>query len=165
MSSAPAQRILTETFRDGIGSRQVRAAVFTTFNFDPKFFELQVLPALFDRAWARDENVRRAQVEEELARVDHVAVYYDRNVFDGGQAGLDYRRLGVARKTGCFHAKQAHTERGGRKEREVRFALRAGLGGTALSTPALRAEYAGNVGVPSPRAKNARVISGPSRER
>ena len=107
MSSAPAQRVLTETFRDAIGSRKVRAAVFTTFNFDPKFFELQVLPALFDRAWARDENVRRAQVEEELARVDHVAVYYDRNVFDGGQAGLDYRRFGVARKTGCFHAKHA----------------------------------------------------------
>jgi hypothetical protein len=107
MSSAPQTKVLTETLREAIGTRSVRAAVFTTFNFEPKFFELQVLPALFDRAWAREENVRRAQVEEELAKVDHVAVYYDRKVFDGGQAGLDYRRFGVARKTGYFHAKHA----------------------------------------------------------
>jgi hypothetical protein len=105
MSSAPQTKVLTEMLREVIGKRAVRAAVFTTFTFEPKFFELQVLPALFDRAWAREDNVRRAQVEEELAKVDHVAVYYDRKVFDGGQAGLDYRRFGVARKTGYFHAK------------------------------------------------------------
>ncbi|MES2641352.1 MAG: hypothetical protein V4850_17810 [Myxococcota bacterium] len=103
--SSPTPEVLTAQLRKAIGGRSVRAAVFTTFPFDPEFFELFVLPALFERAWSRDPNVRRAQLEEALRDVDNVAVYYDRGQFDGGLVGLDYTRFGVARRTGCFHAK------------------------------------------------------------
>lgn len=104
--SSPTPEVLTAQLQKAIAGRSVRAAAFTTFSFDPEFFELSILPALFERAWSRDPNVRRAQLEEALREVEAVAVYFDRNTFNGGMAGLDYARFGVARRTGCFHAKQ-----------------------------------------------------------
>lgn len=106
MSNLRAE-VLTAQLRAAIKGRAVRAAVFTTFAFEPEFFELWVLPTLFERAWSRDAGVRRAQVEEALRDTDHVAVYYDRQQFAGGLAGLDYARFGVSRNSGCFHAKNA----------------------------------------------------------
>ena len=43
---------LSDVLADTIAGRRVRAAVFTTFTFDPGFFELHVLPILFpDRSF------------------------------------------------------------------------------------------------------------------
>ncbi len=43
------QAVLAEQLGEAIAGRKVRAAVFTTFCFDPGFFELHVLPTLFAR--------------------------------------------------------------------------------------------------------------------
>ncbi len=82
--------------------------VFTTFTFDPAFFELQVLPLLFpDSSFSQPDKVRRAQLDDALRTVEHLAVYYDRHALaqDGEPAQLDYRRIDVGRRTGCFHPK------------------------------------------------------------
>lgn len=98
--------VLSESLMDKIRGRKVRAGVFLTYEFDPEFFELHVLPCLFDRAFSHVDNVRRLQLEDALREVDHLAVYYDRRALvEAGSARLDYRRIAVSRPGGVFHAK------------------------------------------------------------
>ena len=111
MSRADAipMEVLSRALGDAIGGRRVRTAVFTTFSFDPSFFELQVLPALFERSFSQVEKVRRIQLEDALRELDGVAAYYDRSALsqDAQPAQLDFRRIDVRRATGCFHPKIA----------------------------------------------------------
>ena len=99
--------VLSQQLSEAIGGRRVRASVFTTFTFDPGFFELHVLPVLFDQPFSQVDKVRRIQLEDALRSVDHLAVYYDRGALaqDAETAQLDYRRIDVRRATGCFHPK------------------------------------------------------------
>ncbi|MGF7176751.1 hypothetical protein [Azospirillum doebereinerae] len=66
----------------------VEAALFTTFTFDPRFFEANVLPTLFG-VEARGAEARRAEVNARLAGVS-VAVFHDAAALSGGGAS-DYR--------------------------------------------------------------------------
>ncbi len=106
--SGVERRVLSEGLSERVAGRRVVAAVFTTFTFDPGFFELEVLPVLFDRSFSRIDAVRRVQLETALRETD-VAVYYDRTglVADAQPATLDFRRIDVRRRTGCFHPKVA----------------------------------------------------------
>lgn len=99
--------VLSETLADAIAGRTVRAAVFTTFSFEPGFFELHVLPLLFTRPFSPVEKVRRVQLEDALRSINDLAVYYDRTALsqDGDPAQLDVRRIEVRRATGVFHPK------------------------------------------------------------
>ena len=100
-------KVLAEQVAEAIGGRRVRSAVFTTFSFDPGFFEINILPVLFDQPFSQPDKVRRLQLEDALRTMDHLAVYYDRRALaqDGEPAQLDYRRLDVSRRTGYFHPK------------------------------------------------------------
>ena len=99
--------VLSQQVSDAIGGRRVRCAVFTTFTFDPAFFELNVLPLLFDQSFSQPDKVRRIQLADALRAVDNVAVYFDMRGLaqDGAPAQLDYRRIDVTRGTGYFHPK------------------------------------------------------------
>ena len=103
------QAVLSQQLGEALGGRRVRTAVFTTFNFDPGFFELQVLPLLFSQSFSQVDKVRLLQLEDALRNVDHLAVYYDRRALsqDAEPARLDYRRIDVRRATGVFHPKLA----------------------------------------------------------
>lgn len=107
MSNEIPQSVLAEAIQERIGGRHVCAAVFTTFSFDPGFFELHILPCLFDRPFSQIEKVRRIQLEDALRSVDDIAVYYDRTALaqDAQPAQLDFRRIDVRRRTGAFHPK------------------------------------------------------------
>ena len=109
MSSATIpMQVLSRQLGDAIAGRRVRAGVFTTYTFDPAFFELQVLPLLFpDSSFSQPVKVRRAQLDDALRTVEHLAVYYDRQALaqDGEPAQLDYRKIDGGRRTGCFHPK------------------------------------------------------------
>ena len=105
---AVPQEVLYEVVLASIEGRKVRAAVFTTFQFDPEFFELHVLPCICgERAWSNMPNVQRMQLADELRSLGAaVAVYYDRHAIVGGQGcTLDYERVGLSRERGVFHAK------------------------------------------------------------
>lgn len=99
--------VLTDALRNAIADRPVVAAVFTTFTFDPGFFELNVLPALFTQPFSPTEKLRRVQQEDALRAVEAIAVYYDRTALsqNAEPAQLDYARIDVRRKTGVFHPK------------------------------------------------------------
>jgi len=99
--------VLSQALVDAIGDRRVRAGVFTTFSFDPAFFELHVLPLLFDQSFSQVDKIRRIQLEDALREVEVLAVYYDRRALaqDAEPAQLDYDRIDVSRSHGCFHPK------------------------------------------------------------
>ncbi len=99
--------VLSQALTDAIRGRRVRAGVFTTFSFDPGFYELHVLPLLFDQSFSQADKVRRIQLEDALRNVEALSVYYDRRALaqDAEPAQLDYDRIDVSRSNGCFHPK------------------------------------------------------------
>ena len=102
------QEVLYDVVLAAIDGRKVRAAVFTTFEFDPEFFELHVLPCVCgERAWSNMPNVQRMQLADELRALGTaMAVYYDRHAIVGNQGcTLDYQHVGLSREHGVFHAK------------------------------------------------------------
>lgn len=107
MNTLPPQSPLSDQLRDRIGKRRVRVAVFFTYQFDPAFFETEVLQTLFDHDWSRNRRVALAQAEDVLRKVEHLAVYYDlRGIPEtASSASLDYRRFGLSRPGGVFHPK------------------------------------------------------------
>ncbi len=105
------RRVLSDQISAAIGGRRVTAAVFSTFSFDPAFFELEILPLLFEGrvrgGFSHLEKVRRVQLEECLRDSVEIEVFYDRTglVGNAGPASLDFRRVDVGRSTGVFHPK------------------------------------------------------------
>ena len=101
------QKVLSQQLGDMIAGRRVRTAVFTTYTFDPGFFEAHILPILFEKPFHQVEKVRRIQMEDAMRSLDDIAVYYDRTALsqDAQPAQLDYRRIDVRRTTGAFHPK------------------------------------------------------------
>ena len=108
--SAP-KRVLSDEISSVIDGRRVVAAVFTTYTFDPAFFELEILPLLFESrikgGFSQVEKVRRVQLEECLRDSADIEVFYDRGGLAGnaGSASLDFRRIDIGRRTGVFHSK------------------------------------------------------------
>ena len=62
------KRVLSDEISKAIAGRRVTAAVFTTYTFDPEFFELEILPILFEGrfrgGFSHAEKVRLVQLEE-----------------------------------------------------------------------------------------------------
>ncbi len=105
------RRALGEAITERLAGRRVLAAVFTTYSFDPGFFELHVLPLLFARGFSKEDTVRIVQLDEEL-RSTPVAVYFDRGAVNPGRGGgslgnhIGIRRASTSGATkGCFHPK------------------------------------------------------------
>ncbi|MCY3626651.1 MAG: hypothetical protein OXG88_03310 [Gammaproteobacteria bacterium] len=91
-----------------MANRNVSSAVFTTYNFDPGFFELHVLPILFpNQHFSEAERVRLLQLEDCLRSIRHLTVYFDGNALarDASSPRLGYSRIDVHWKSGCFHPK------------------------------------------------------------
>lgn len=104
----PQQLVLADALAGAIRGRKVKSALFATFEFEPEFFELNVLPCLFaEGAWSHMPNVKRQQVGDALRAVNEVAVFFDRRGLraGAGSARLDYERIALARPYGVFHAK------------------------------------------------------------
>ena len=100
--------ILSEQLSEVIKGRRVRTALFTTFTYDPGFFELQILPLLFPhQSFSVVEKVRRIQLEDALPTLDHLVVYYDGRavIIDGEPSRLGCESIPIKRRTGVFHPK------------------------------------------------------------
>lgn len=109
MTTEPPRDVLTDRLQQAVGGRRVDAAVFTTFRFEPGFFEQEILTALFDVTWHHVPKLRRLQFEDLLRRLSgRVAVYYDQRALvegDLGSPALDIRRIPCRPGTGYFHPK------------------------------------------------------------
>lgn len=102
--------VLSEQFQEWMQGQRLRSAAFLTFEFDPAFFEQEILPVLLDVPLSHAAPIRLLQIEGALRALQtQVAVYYDANGLraqDGG-AKLDVRRIPVRHRTGIFHPKNA----------------------------------------------------------
>lgn len=98
--------VLSEQFQERMNGRRLRAAVFLTFQFDPGFFEQEVLPVFLDVPLSHAKPIRLVQLEDAV-RKRPVAVYYDSNGLQQGNesAKLDIRRVPLRHGTAIFHAK------------------------------------------------------------
>ena len=106
--SAMQKAVLSEHLAERIGGRRVLAGVFLTYQYDPGFFELNVLPVLFDSSLSHAPPIKLAQLEDSLRKVPHgIAIYYDRNgiVPESTPSRLDIQRIAVCHRTGVFHPK------------------------------------------------------------
>lgn len=103
--------VLSEHFQEWMQGRRLCSAVFLTYQFDPGFFEQEVLPVFVDIPLSHAASIRLIQLEDELRELaGHVAVYYDANGLvtgDAGSAKLDIRRIPVQHRNGklIFHPK------------------------------------------------------------
>lgn len=108
MSAEIPTGALSAQLEERIGGRAVKAALFTTFSFEPLFFEENVLPLLFEESFSTVSRLLRCQLEEALISGPPVAVYYDAGALvstAGSSPALDFRKVAVFRGTGCFHPK------------------------------------------------------------
>lgn len=99
---------ISEAFRTAIGEREVMQAFFSTYSFEPDFFELEVLPLLLGSpSLSSNESIRYYQLQSLMRQhAGRLAVVYDLSVFDpllAPRLEVDYlpMRVGGA----CQHAK------------------------------------------------------------
>ena len=102
-------QVLSEAIDAALDGWRLRSAVFLTFQFEPGFFEKEVLPVVLDLAVSHAPKIRLLQLEHALRELrGEIAVYYDANgLVAGGDvaAHLDVRRIAVRHPTGIFHPK------------------------------------------------------------
>lgn len=110
IDQGPPHAVLSDRVHDLMARRRLVAAIFVTFEFDPDFFECQVLPVIIDVPLSHADSIRRVQLEDAMRRyAGRVAVYYDSNGLVRGTSGsakLDFQRIQVRhRNGGVFHPK------------------------------------------------------------
>ncbi|MCB9631965.1 MAG: hypothetical protein H6721_07505 [Sandaracinus sp.] len=104
----PPRGVLSEQFQAHMSGRKLVAAVFTTYCFDPGFFEEEVLPVFLDLPLSHVPAIKRVQLEDALRDLPgSVAVYFDRSGLgaDASPPRLDVRRVPVALPSTLFHPK------------------------------------------------------------
>lgn len=102
----------SDSFQAQVGDNEkVVAAVFTTYRFEPEFFEQEVIPLMLDKslAYSSDQRVKSLQVREALSQTGlPIEVFYDINLFR--QQGtispsMEYLHHGMRGDHSAFHAK------------------------------------------------------------
>lgn len=107
MSTIPHD-VLSEHFQQRLSGRKLKSAVFLTYQFDPGFFEQEVLPVLFDIPLSHAKEIRLVQLEDHLRAISgSIAVYFDSHglISENDSARLDVRRIPIQHRRGIFHPK------------------------------------------------------------
>lgn len=89
----------------------VIAALFTTYRFEPEFFEQEIIPLILDQnlAFSSDQRIKSIQVREALSEAGlPIEVFYDVDLFR--QQGtvspsMEYLHHGIRGERGALHAK------------------------------------------------------------
>lgn len=139
MAGALPRDVLSEHFEARLTGKRLLGAVFLTFQYDPGFFEQEVLPVLLDTPVSHAQVARLLQLEGALREVPlGVSVFYDwAGLCPSGYPAprLDVQRLPIRVSTGIFHAKNAllltedrdEGEDGGRRKQLLVATLSANL--------------------------------------
>ncbi|EED31274.1 conserved hypothetical protein [gamma proteobacterium NOR5-3] len=105
--------VVSEELSSHLANSTVKAAVFTTYTFDPEFFELEVIPLLLsgNRAFSSDSRVKQFQVREALRESQiPLDVFYDLPMYrrEGScSPAMEYAFHGIHRGNNAFHSKLA----------------------------------------------------------
>ena len=103
--------VITQKLLELIAGSEIKAALFTTYTFEPDFFELDVIPVLLSQnvGYSEDDRVKRCMVRENLREADlPIDVYYDAPMFRrSGSCSpeMEYSCHGVNLGNRAFHGK------------------------------------------------------------
>jgi hypothetical protein len=103
--------VISNKLSELLDNRNVLAAAFTTYTFEPEFFELEVIPLLMNSeiAFSSDERVKQFQVRESLRLANlPLEVFYDLNLARlqaNASPAMQYLCHGVSHGNSAFHAK------------------------------------------------------------
>ncbi len=103
--------VVSDRLRELLADRQVKAAVFTTYNFEPDFFELEVVPLLLpgNTQLSSHADIKRFQVREALRESSlQLEVFYDLKIFQKNPSCspcMEYPFHGIHRGSNAFHPK------------------------------------------------------------
>lgn len=105
------QLTISEAFVQQLAGRRVCAGFFSTFSFEPEFFELEVLPLMLGNdVWSPSDELRYGQLQLKMQEPEQPAtdwaVAYDRDIFESQAAPrLEVDYLPVSLLPACQHAK------------------------------------------------------------
>lgn len=103
--------VISDNLGELLDNREVKAAVFTTYTFEPEFFELEVIPLLLPGStpFSSDSRVKEFQVREALRDTRlSLDVFYDMQIFrrEGQRSpSMEYMCYGIHGGNSAFHAK------------------------------------------------------------
>ena len=100
---------ITDFIKDEIQGKEVLTAVFTSFTFEPEFFETEIITTLFqsEKYYSQHPTIKRFQVKNELekSKID-IEVFYDKNVFNSDEVPqMEYAHHAINHPDGAFHPK------------------------------------------------------------
>jgi len=105
---------VTNQLSDLLSKKRVIAGVFTTYNFEPDFFELDVIPELLNKGipYSTDERVKTFQVREALRESGLILdVFFDLQMFRKDayiSPQMEYLCHGVNQGQFAFHPKNIY---------------------------------------------------------
>ncbi len=105
--------VVSDRLETLLADRQIKAAVFTTYNFEPDFFELEVIPLLLpgNTQLSSHASIKQFQVREALREsAVELEVFYDLRIFRENancSPAMEYPFHGVYRGNNAFHPKLA----------------------------------------------------------
>jgi hypothetical protein len=98
--------VLSERLQDAMSRRRLQAAVFCTYQFEPGFFEREIIPVFLDLQLGHIGPIRLVLVEDALRPLaGKLAVYYDPHglvASDAEPPKLDIARIPVVAHGGGF---------------------------------------------------------------
>jgi len=103
--------VISDQLSEIINGRKVVAALFTTYTFEPDFFELEIIPLLLKQntPYSINENVKRFMVRDKLRESGMpIDVYYDLPMFrQSGESSpqMEYHCSGINLGNRAFHGK------------------------------------------------------------
>jgi len=103
--------VISDQLSEIINGRKVVAALFTTYTFEPDFFELEIIPLLLKQntPYSINENVKRFMVRDKLRESGMpIDVYYDLPMFrKSGETSpqMEYHCIGINLGNRAFHGK------------------------------------------------------------
>ena len=106
------RKTVSDGFRAQLGEQEwVVAALFTTYRFEPEFFEQEIIPLMLDQslAFSSDQRIKAIQVREALANAGlPLEVFYDIDLFRAQgtvSPAMEYLHHGIRGERSAFHAK------------------------------------------------------------
>ena len=105
--------VISDSLSSLINGRKVQSAVFTSYNFEPHFFEVDIIPYLLKDSipYSNDDRVKKYQVMEALRDSDiEIEVFFDQPVFESADQSpaMEYLYHGVNLLPYAFHAKNSY---------------------------------------------------------
>jgi len=100
---------ITEYITKELKNKKITHTVFTTYNFEPEFFETEIIPLLFqeDIYFSNHPTVKRYQVKQVLERSGiGIELFYDKNIFSSEETPqMEYYHQAINHLNGAFHPK------------------------------------------------------------